>query len=57
MKTIRRQSLIVTISKEHLDKMLIEPFESFAFSPARAAVFQLGPCGTAAKNLKEWDLK
>src|SRR4030095_16359857 len=43
--------------KDYLDKMLKEPFESFTFSPAGAAVFQLGPYGTAAKKLKEWDLK
>jgi 2'-5' RNA ligase superfamily len=40
--------------KEYLDKMLAEPFESFTFSPAGAAVYQLGPYGTAAKKLKEW---
>jgi hypothetical protein len=43
--------------KEYLDKMLAEPFESFTFSPVGAAVFQLGPFGTAAKKLKEWNLK
>jgi hypothetical protein len=43
--------------KEYLDKMLAEPFASFMFSPAGAAVYQLGPFGTAAKKLKEWDLK
>jgi hypothetical protein len=43
--------------KEYLDKMLAEPFENFAFSPAGASVYQLGPFGTAAKKLKEWDLK
>jgi len=43
--------------REYLDKMLAEPFESFTFSPAGAAVYQLGPFGTAAKKLKEWDLK
>jgi hypothetical protein len=43
--------------QEYLDKMLAEPFESFTFSPAGAAVYQLGPFGTAAKKLKEWDLK
>ena len=43
--------------KDYLDKMLKEPFESFSFSPAGAAVFQLGPYGTAAKKLKQWDLK
>jgi len=42
--------------KDYLDKMLKEPFESFTFSPAGAAVFQLGPYGTAAKQLKKWDL-
>src|SRR5438034_1239122 len=44
-------------SPEYLDRMLAEPFESFTFSPAGAAVYQLGPFGTAAKKLKEWDLK
>jgi len=41
--------------KDYLDKMLAEPFEPFAFSPAGAAVYQLGPFGTAAKKLKEWN--
>jgi glycerol uptake facilitator-like aquaporin len=44
-------------SKDYLDKVIAEPFEPFTFSPAGAAVFQLGPYGTAAKQLKEWDLK
>jgi len=44
-------------TKEYLDQMLTEPFELFTFSPAGAAVFQLGPYGTAAKELKKWDLK
>jgi hypothetical protein len=43
-------------SKEYLDKMLKEPFESFTFSPVGTAVYQLGQFGTAAKKLKEWDL-
>jgi phosphoserine phosphatase len=43
--------------KDYLDRMLAEPFEPFTFSLAGAAVFQLGPYGTAARNLKEWDLK
>jgi hypothetical protein len=43
--------------KDYLDKMLAEPFEPFTFSPTGAAVYQLGPFGTAAKKLKEWDLK
>jgi hypothetical protein len=44
-------------TREYLDKMLAEPFAPFTFSPAGAAVYQLGPFGTAAKKLKEWDLK
>ena len=40
--------------KEYLDKMLAEPFERFSFFPAGAAVYQLGPYGTAARKLKEW---
>ena len=43
--------------KDYLDKMLAEPFEPFTFSPSGAAVYQLGPFGTAAKKLKEWNLK
>jgi hypothetical protein len=43
--------------RDYLDKLLREPFEPFTFSPAGAAVYQLGPFGTAAKKLKEWDLK
>jgi hypothetical protein len=46
-----------TAPTEYLDKMLAEPFANFTFSPAGAAVYQLGPFGTAAKKLKEWDLK
>src|SRR5208282_1339967 len=43
-------------SKEYLDKMLAEPFETFTFSPAGAAVYHLGHFGTAAKKLKQFDL-
>ncbi len=43
--------------REYLDKMLAEPFETFTFSPAGAAVYHLGQYGTAAKKLKEWNLK
>jgi phosphoglycolate phosphatase-like HAD superfamily hydrolase len=43
-------------SRKYLDRMLAGPFEPFTFSPAGAAVYQLGPFGTAAKKLKEWDL-
>jgi phosphoserine phosphatase len=42
--------------RDYLDKMLSEPFEPFTFSPAGAAVYQLGPFGTAAKKLKAWSL-
>jgi hypothetical protein len=44
-------------SQEYLNQMLAEPFEPFTFSPAGAAVYQLGQFGTAAKKLKEWELK
>ena len=43
--------------RAYLDQMLAEPFEPFMFSPAGTAVYQLGQFGTAAKKLKEWDLK
>jgi hypothetical protein len=43
--------------REYLDAMLTEPFDAFTFSPSGAAVYQLGPFGTAAKKLKEWDLQ
>ena len=43
--------------KEFLDQMLVEPFATFQFLPAGAAVYQLGPFGTAARKLKELDLK
>jgi hypothetical protein len=43
--------------RDYLDKMLAEPFADFTFSPAGAAVYQLGQYGTAAKKLKEFNLK
>jgi hypothetical protein len=43
--------------RAYLDKMLTEPFDPFTFSPAGAAVYQLGQFGTAAKKLKSWELK
>jgi len=43
--------------KEYLDAMLAEPFTPFTFSPAGAAVYQLGQFGTAAKKLNEWKLQ
>ena len=44
-------------SRAYLDKMAAEPFESFTFSPASAAVYHLGEWGTAAEKLKQFDLK
>lgn len=44
-------------TREYLDKMLAEPFQNFTFSPAGAAVYHLGHFGTAAKKLKQFDLK
>ena len=46
-----------TAPRADLDKLIGEPFTPFTFSPAGAAVYQLGPYGTAAKKLKEFDLK
>jgi len=43
--------------KSYLDKLLAQPFEKFTFSPAGAAVYQLGQFGTAAKKLKQLDLQ
>ena len=43
-------------TREYLDKMLAEPFDDFSFSPAGAAVYQLGDYGTAAKKLKDLNL-
>ena len=39
--------------REDLDRMLAEPFDDFTFSPAGAAVYQLGQFGTAAKKLRD----
>ncbi len=46
-----------TAPTAYLDQMIAEPFEPFTFSPAGAAVYQLGPFGTAAKRLKDWHLR
>jgi hypothetical protein len=43
-------------STEYLDRMLAEPFEAFDFAPAGAAIYQLGPYGTAARPLVEWNI-
>jgi 2'-5' RNA ligase len=40
----------------YLDQMLAESFEPFSFSPADAAVYQLGQFGTAAKKLQEFEV-
>jgi len=42
--------------REYLDQMLAEPFTPFTFSPAGAAVYQLGQFGTAAKRLHTFNL-
>jgi hypothetical protein len=44
-------------TEEYLKAMLAEPFDVFTFSPAGAAVYQLGNFGTAQKKLKGWELK
>ena len=43
--------------RSYLDKLLEEPFEAFTFSPAGAAVYQLGQFGTAARKLRGFELK
>lgn len=43
--------------QDYLEKMMAEPFERFSFSPAGTAVYQLGPFGSAARQLKKWNLK
>jgi phosphoserine phosphatase len=40
--------------RDHLDRMLAEPFEPFMFSCAGIAVYQLGNFGTARKKLHGW---
>jgi hypothetical protein len=42
---------------EYVKKMVGEKFDVFTFSPAGAAVYQLGNFGTAQKKLKEWPLR
>ncbi|MGA8172760.1 MAG: hypothetical protein WB816_18270 [Methylocystis sp.] len=44
-------------SQNYLRELLTEPFDLFTFSPAGAAVYQLGNFGTARKQLKAWELK
>jgi hypothetical protein len=40
---------------DYLDQMCAEPFQPFAFAPTGAAVYQLGPFGTAARLLHRWN--
>jgi hypothetical protein len=40
----------------YLEAMQAEPFEPFAFASASAAVYQLGPFGTAARLLHRWEV-
>jgi 2'-5' RNA ligase len=44
-------------SQDYLKQMLAEPFDLFTFTPAGAALYQLGNFGTARKQLKAWELK
>lgn len=39
---------------DYLDRMLAEPLTPFNFAPDSAAVYQLGPLGTAARLLHRW---
>jgi hypothetical protein len=43
-------------STAYLEAMQAEPFEPFAFASAGAAVYQLGPFGTAARLLHRWEV-
>lgn len=40
----------------YLDAMVAERFQTFSFSPAGAAAYQLGPFGSAVRLLKQFDL-
>jgi len=42
---------------DYLDKMLAEQFAPFTFSPLSAAIYQLGPFGTAAQKMEVEALK
>lgn len=43
-------------TEDYLTKMLKENFDTFTFSPARAAVYHLGNFGTARAELRSWKL-
>ena len=44
------------LAAANVNAMKLEAFK-FYYAPAGAAVYQPGPFGTAAKELKQWDLK
>ena len=41
---------------DYLDAMIAEPFAAFTFAPAGAAIYQIGPFGTAARLLKQLEV-
>ena len=43
-------------STAYLEAMQAEPFEAFPFASASAAVYQLGPFGTAARLIHRWEV-
>jgi len=44
-------------TRAHLDEMLAEQFDEFSFSTVGAAAYQLGNFGTAAKQLRRWEVQ
>ncbi len=44
-------------TRDYLDGMLAEPFDTFTFSPTGASVYHLGDYGTARAKLKALELK
>src|SRR5262245_43556479 len=44
-------------SQDYLNQMLAENFDAFTFSPAGAAIYQLGNFGTAQKELRRWKVR
>lgn len=56
MQCLDGPGVLAPVFLAYLDAMLSEPFDEFTFSPAGAAVYQLGPFGTAARKIKVWDL-
>jgi acid phosphatase (class A) len=43
-------------TQDYLKGVLAKPFKKFTFSPASAAIYQLGSYGTAMKKLNAWEL-